>query len=83
MKKQPALRFEREMPLAKIKPHPENPRAHSPEQTNRCAFIVELDPQHVDTIVRRWQDFTGQEATHDGSGDTYNARAKRPGKAKA
>jgi hypothetical protein len=28
----------------------------------RAARLCELDPRFVDVIVRRWQDFTGQEA---------------------
>lgn len=39
------------------------------EKTNRRARIIELDPKYVDVIVRRWQDYTGAEATraHDGA----------------
>jgi DNA modification methylase len=37
------------------------------EQTGRIGYGMELDPTYVDTIIRRWQRFTGQEAVrHDG-----------------
>ena len=29
---------------------------------------MELDPRYVDTIVRRWQDFTGKQATREADG---------------
>ena len=35
------------------------------EKTGRRARLIELDPQYVDVIVRRWQDFTGQEAIRE------------------
>ncbi len=34
------------------------------ERTGRRARLLELDPQYVDVIVRRWQESTGQLATH-------------------
>lgn len=42
------------------------------EKTGRKARLAELDPKYVDVIVRRWQDFTGQEAVHEESGKTFN-----------
>jgi DNA modification methylase len=38
------------------------------EQTGRRAFLMELDPLYCDDIVRRWEQFTGQQATRDGNG---------------
>lgn len=32
------------------------------EQTERRAFLVELDPPYCDVIVQRWEKFTGQKA---------------------
>jgi DNA modification methylase len=32
------------------------------EQTGRHAFLMELDPLYCDTIVQRWQNFTGRQA---------------------
>jgi DNA modification methylase len=36
---------------------------------------MELDPRYVDVIVRRWQEFTGQQATHAESGMSFNHAA--------
>jgi DNA modification methylase len=33
------------------------------EQTNRKAFLMELDPLYGDVIVQRWETFTGRKAT--------------------
>jgi DNA modification methylase len=32
------------------------------EQTNRKAFLMELDPPYCDVIVERWEKFTGRKA---------------------
>ena len=32
------------------------------EQNNRNAYLMELDPRYVDVIIRRWEEFTGEEA---------------------
>lgn len=37
-------------------------------KTGRQARLMELDPRYVDVAVRRWQDFTGAEATLEGDG---------------
>ena len=42
------------------------------EKTGRHARLMELDPKYVDVIVRRWQDFTGQQATLEATGETFN-----------
>lgn len=34
------------------------------EQTGRRAYAMELDPHYVDAAVRRWQQHTGESATH-------------------
>lgn len=33
------------------------------EKSGRLARLIELDPKYVDVIVRRWEDFTGKQAT--------------------
>ncbi len=40
------------------------------EQTGRRGYCIELDPLYVDTSVRRWERFTGQQARHS-SGKTF------------
>jgi DNA modification methylase len=41
------------------------------ERTGRRCFGLELDPLYVDTIVRRWQAFTRNEAQHAVSGRSF------------
>jgi len=42
------------------------------ERTGRACCGIELDPRYVDTIVRRWQVFTGQSAVQESTGRTFN-----------
>lgn len=35
------------------------------------AFLMELEPYYADVIIQRWQDFTGQKATLEATGQTY------------
>ncbi len=35
------------------------------EKSGRVAWLMELDPKYVDVIVRRWQDWTGKQATRE------------------
>jgi DNA modification methylase len=50
------------------------------ERVGRCCYGLELDPVYIDTTVRRWQAYTGDEARHASSGKRFNelaaARAK-------
>ena len=38
------------------------------EKSGRRARLIELDPKYVDVIIRRWQDFSGQEAKRASDG---------------
>lgn len=38
------------------------------EKSGRRARLIELDPKYVDVIVRRWQDWTGKQATRKADG---------------
>ena len=42
------------------------------EQTGRDAHVMELDPKYCDVIIKRWQDFTGETATLEATGQTYD-----------
>ncbi len=42
------------------------------ERTGRVCYGLELDPNYVDTIIRRWQSFTGKSAVHLKSGRTFD-----------
>lgn len=46
------------------------------ERTGRVCYGIELDPLYVDTIVRRWQKFTGLTATHAASQRGFNELEK-------
>jgi len=43
------------------------------EKAGRSARLMELDPKYVDTIVRRWQDYTGKNATRESDGVEFDA----------
>lgn len=43
------------------------------EMTGRCCYALELNPTYIDVAVRRWQEFTGEEATLEGDGRTFAA----------
>jgi DNA modification methylase len=47
------------------------------EKTERDCRMMELDTKYCDVIIKRWQDFTGQEATLEESGETFNAMATK------
>jgi DNA modification methylase len=35
------------------------------------SFIMEFDPKFADVIIKRWQDFTGKQATLEATGETF------------
>jgi DNA modification methylase len=51
------------------------------EMTGRSCHAIELNPAYVDVAIKRWQDFTGQQATLESDGRTYaELEAERIGK---
>ena len=42
------------------------------EKSGRLARLIELDPKYVDVIVRRWQDWTGKQATRESDGALFD-----------
>ena len=42
------------------------------EQTRRQAFVMEIAPQYVDAMVRRWQQLTGRSAIFSGTSRTFD-----------
>jgi DNA modification methylase len=42
------------------------------ERVGRCSYGLEIDPLYVDTIIRRWQAQTGDDAIHEASGRRFN-----------
>jgi DNA modification methylase len=47
------------------------------EKTNRIARLMELDPKYCDVIVKRWQDFTGKQATLEATGQLFDEVGKK------
>ena len=41
------------------------------EMTGRCIYAMELSPAYVDVAVKRWQDFTGEKAKLEDSGEIF------------
>lgn len=41
------------------------------EKFGRYCVMMEISPQYVDVIVKRWQDFTGKKAIHEQSGKSF------------
>jgi len=44
------------------------------ERTGRRCYGLEIDPIYVDTVVRRWQAYTGDAAVHSSTGQTFDDR---------
>lgn len=47
------------------------------EMTGRSIHAIELNPAYVDVAVKRWQDFTGQQAVHAETGETFDDMAAK------
>ena len=41
------------------------------EMTGRACLAIEVSPAYIDVAVRRWEAFTGQQATLEGDGRTF------------
>jgi DNA modification methylase len=50
------------------------------EKIGRRAYGLEIDPTYVDAAIRRWQSFTGRDATLNATGQTFDevAQARAP-----
>jgi len=46
------------------------------EKTGRQARVIELEPKYVDTIVRRWEQYTEKKATLEGDGREFEQVAE-------
>ncbi len=40
------------------------------EKTGRRAYVLEIDPVYVETVIRRWEDYSGDHAVHAETGLT-------------
>ena len=47
------------------------------EKTGRRGYGIEIDPQYVDTAIRRWQRYSGKSARLDGSGAIFEEIAEQ------
>ena len=48
------------------------------EKLGRKCYAMELSPQYVDLTVQRWQEFTGQTATLESTGEPFAISPKQP-----
>ncbi len=46
------------------------------ERTGRVGYVMEIDPHYVDVAIRRWQEFTGGDAIHAGTGRSFAEMCK-------
>jgi len=45
------------------------------DKTGRKCYGMELSPQYIEVIIRRWQEYTGKEAHLEATGETFNSIA--------
>ena len=50
------------------------------ETTGRSCFGIDIDARYIDVAVKRWQDFTGDEAKLESDGASFEETAQRRGK---
>jgi DNA modification methylase len=43
------------------------------EKLGKIGYGIEIDPKYCDVIIKRWQDYTGEQATHEATGKTFDA----------
>ena len=53
------------------------------EKTGRVCRAIEIAPKYIDAAILRWQDFTGQKATLEGDGRTFEEIAAERARAAA
>ena len=41
------------------------------EKTQRDAYLMELDPKYCDVIVQRWEEYTGNKAVLESTGEPF------------
>lgn len=49
------------------------------EKPGRIARLIELDPKCVDVTARRWQDWTGEQATCETDGAMFDDQERASG----
>ncbi len=47
------------------------------EKTGRQARLIELDPKFVDVIIKRWEDYTGQQAVREDDGLKFSEASEK------